>query len=223
MTNKILVHNILPVHVAEIYLNRQLRYEFYNEEYDDVAICFASIRNFKSSTENPQTVLKVLNEIICNFDETLMTFSGYQKIEKIKVIGWTYMVACGLDPGRSDSSSSSGGLQDGRRSFNTSIYTNSLGKRHQRKHKTSVRQSNSVVVALTEFSLELMRVLQKFNEHNFYDSYPLKLRVGISHGKVMAGVVGSSKPLYDVWGNAVNMASRMDSTNEPGKIQVLFC
>lgn len=36
----------------------------------------------------------------------------------------------------------------------------------------------------------------------------------------MAGVVGSSKPLYDVWGNAVNMASRMDSTGTPGKIQV---
>lgn len=36
----------------------------------------------------------------------------------------------------------------------------------------------------------------------------------------MAGVVGSSKPLYDVWGNCVNMASRMDSTGTPGKIQV---
>lgn len=36
----------------------------------------------------------------------------------------------------------------------------------------------------------------------------------------MAGVVGSSKPLYDVWGNCVNMASRMDSTGVPGKIQV---
>lgn len=42
----------------------------------------------------------------------------------------------------------------------------------------------------------------------------------MSHGKLMAGVVGSSKPLYDVWGNAVNMASRMDSTGEPGRIQV---
>lgn len=36
----------------------------------------------------------------------------------------------------------------------------------------------------------------------------------------MAGVVGSKKPLYDVWGNAVNMASRMDSTGIPGRIQV---
>lgn len=43
---------------------------------------------------------------------------------------------------------------------------------------------------------------------------------GISHGEVTAGVVGSKKPLYDIWGDAVNMASRMDSTGEKGKIQV---
>lgn len=45
---------------------------------------------------------------------------------------------------------------------------------------------------------------------------------GISNGKVAAGVVGSLKPLYDIWGHAVNMASRMDSTGETGKIQVSF-
>lgn len=44
--------------------------------------------------------------------------------------------------------------------------------------------------------------------------------LGISNGEVAAGVVGSLKPLYDIWGHAVNMASRMDSTGEPGKIQV---
>lgn len=36
----------------------------------------------------------------------------------------------------------------------------------------------------------------------------------------MAGVVGSSQAHYDIWGNAVNMASRMDSTGEAGHIQV---
>ena len=39
-------------------------------------------------------------------------------------------------------------------------------------------------------------------------------------GKVVAGVIGADKPQYDIWGNTVNVASRMDSTGVVGKIQV---
>ncbi len=38
----------------------------------------------------------------------------------------------------------------------------------------------------------------------------------------MAGVIGAVKPLYDIWGNSVNVASRMDSTGVAGKIQVSY-
>ena len=41
-------------------------------------------------------------------------------------------------------------------------------------------------------------------------------------GPVVAGVIGARKPQYDIWGNAVNVASRMDSTGELDKIQVSF-
>lgn len=44
---------------------------------------------------------------------------------------------------------------------------------------------------------------------------------GICHGSILAGVVGSKKPLYDIWGDPVNMASRMDSTGIANCIQVL--
>ena len=44
--------------------------------------------------------------------------------------------------------------------------------------------------------------------------------VGINHGAVVAGVIGAQKPQYDIWGNTVNVASRMDSTGLPGMIQV---
>lgn len=49
----------------------------------------------------------------------------------------------------------------------------------------------------------------------------LCLCTGINVGPVVAGVIGARRPQYDIWGNTVNVASRMDSTGVPGKIQVL--
>jgi adenylate cyclase len=46
------------------------------------------------------------------------------------------------------------------------------------------------------------------------------VRIGIHTGPVISGVIGSKKFSYDVWGNAVNTASRMESFGEPGKIQI---
>src|SRR5262245_1687912 len=47
-----------------------------------------------------------------------------------------------------------------------------------------------------------------------------QIRIGINNGPIVAGIVGASKFAYDVWGDTVNVASRLESTSEPGRIQV---
>ena len=47
-----------------------------------------------------------------------------------------------------------------------------------------------------------------------------ELRIGIHTGPIVAGVVGQKKYAYDIWGNAVNVASRMESNGEPGKVNI---
>ena len=49
------------------------------------------------------------------------------------------------------------------------------------------------------------------------------MRIGLAYGgPVIAGVIGCKKPQYDIWGKIVNLAARMDTTGEEGKIQVVF-
>lgn len=50
-------------------------------------------------------------------------------------------------------------------------------------------------------------------------SYIYSIHPGINVGPVVAGVIGARKPQYDIWGNTVNVASRMDSTGIPGATQ----
>lgn len=52
------------------------------------------------------------------------------------------------------------------------------------------------------------------------EGVPFKLRIGLNSGTVMAGVIGERKFVYDLWGDTVNIGSRMESQGEPGQIQV---
>lgn len=74
------------------------------------------------------------------------------------------------------------------------------------------------IYELMNFAIEMYRVVDVFNSDLL--GFNLILRVGFNIGEVTAGVIGSSKLFYDIWGDAVNVASRMDSCGVDGRIQV---
>ncbi|XP_049306723.1 adenylyl cyclase X E [Bactrocera dorsalis] len=241
-----LVSNILPSHIVDIYMDNQLTNKLYYEEYSNVAVIFATILNFDIEVVG----MRVLNEIICDFDEVLSSFKGVHKIEKIKVAGWTYMAACGLN---TTGTGHRGSLEQRASAFsfaynwrrdhlatrraNISDLFGAVADKSSTTGGTTRRRSvrmfndgeepitdDDVVYVMARFGLSLLRAMDNFNKNNFYhdsDSQVIgDLRLGIANGPVMAGVVGLFKPHYDIWGNAVNMAARMDSTGVANLIQV---
>lgn len=166
-----LLLNILPGPIAERLKNSN---QTIADGFSDVTVMFADIVNFTRVAEGltPQQVFTMLNKIFSSFDELAEKYG----MEKIKTIGDAYMVAGGLDDGRSDYSD-----------------------------------------AIADMALAMRDLLHRdFNVNQMR----LEVRIGIGTGPVVAGVVGKKKFIYDLWGDTVNIASRITSEGVPSMVQV---
>ncbi|XP_032311436.1 adenylyl cyclase X E isoform X2 [Drosophila ananassae] len=213
----ILLHNILPAHVINVYLNSLAKHELYYENYQMVSVMFAMLMNFQMDLKN----LRILNDIITEFDILLLYYKEYYVIEKIKVVGCTYMAACGLDLNFAGSVS----INARRSTINDPTKSKAQGNLLMGGDESELEDLDEVVFVLASFALDLMRTLSKCKRRQ---EEPLEsisvcngsITIGLSSGEVMAGIVGASQPHYDIWGDAVNMASRMQSTGLADNIHV---
>jgi adenylate cyclase 3 len=94
-----------------------------------------------------------------------------------------------------------------------------MNKKKKKTRREKIHEKWGHLALLVEFAFKMREALKAINEQSFNNFI---LKMGINHGPITAGVIGARKPHYDIWGNTVNVASRMESTGRAGFIQVRF-
>ncbi|XP_062405857.1 adenylate cyclase type 7 isoform X2 [Sardina pilchardus] len=189
--NRLLLENVLPAHVAARFIGENKKNEdLYYQSYDCVCVMFASVPDFKEFYTECDINKEGL-ECLRLLNEIIADFD--EVLSKPKFSGVEKIKTIG------------------------STYMAAAGLSASSGQENNQERQQAQIGNMVEFAIALMGKLDGINRHSFNS---FRLRVGINHGPVIAGVIGARKPQYDIWGNTVNVASRMESTGELGKIQV---
>jgi len=169
-----LLLNILPYETAE---ELKLTGSAKAKEFDEVTVMFTDFKDFTQASErlSAEELVEKIHFYFSEFDKIIEKYG----IEKIKIIGDSYMCAGGLPVNNE-----------------THAY--------------------DVVCAALEFQSFMINCR---NQQGPLGDY-FELRIGIHTGPVVAGIVGTKKFAYDIWGDTVNTASRMESSGEIDKVNI---
>ncbi|XP_078393746.1 adenylate cyclase type 4-like [Cetorhinus maximus] len=191
--NRVLLENVLPAHVAVQFIGQHRKNEdLYHQSYDCVCVMFASIPDFKEFYSESDVNREGL-ECLRLLNEIIADFD--ELLSKPKFSGVEKIKTIG----------------------STYMAASGLNAALGQEGPQDAERNCTHIGVMVEFAVAMMGKLDFINKHSFNN---FKLRIGINHGPVVAGVIGAQKPQYDIWGNSVNVASRMDSTGVLGRIQV---
>jgi class 3 adenylate cyclase len=170
-----LLLNILPHETAE-----ELKHHGKAEakRFDEVTVMFTDFKDFTQASENMEAeeLVKTIHFYFSEFDRIIERYG----IEKIKIIGDSYMCVGGLPV----------------------------------INETHASDVVSAALELQKF-MEEQKELRSNQGQTFFE-----IRIGIHTGPVIAGIVGIKKFAYDIWGDTVNTASRMENCGEVNKVNI---
>ncbi|XP_062560002.1 adenylate cyclase type 6 [Armigeres subalbatus] len=191
--NRKLLANILPVHVADHFLRREKNIEeIYHEQCDKACVMFASIPNFSEFYIELEGNNEGV-ECLRLLNEIIVDFDELLAQDRFRHV------------------------EKIKTTGSTYMAASGLTLNSGAGGDAAALAESGHVTAMLDYALELFQKITDVNEHSFNN---FRMRIGINIGPVVAGVIGTRKPQYDIWGNAVNVASRMDSTGVMDHIQV---
>lgn len=192
------LHSTLPKHIAD----RVARGEAVNDHYDNAAVIFLDIVGFTTISDHltSEQVVRLLEQVFTTLDAVCEKYD----VVKVKTIGDSYMAVAFPRFARNDNSLAS-----------------SLGEVRdvvERAANAALDMLDAVSKPITEYLPDIHEVLLEDQRVTLPEG--IRVRIGMHVGAVTAGVIGTTRMQYDVWGDTVNVASRMESTGEPGMIHV---
>ncbi|RPI67407.1 MAG: hypothetical protein EHM43_08310, partial [Ignavibacteriae bacterium] len=173
--------------------DRVARGETVNDHYDNAAVLFMDIVGFTTISDqlSSDQVVRLLEQVFTTLD----TVCEKHDVMKIKTIGDSYMAVA----------------------FPHSVRNDSPLASHEGEEGVIPSEARDEVCRAANAAIDMLHAVSHIVSPT---GSPIQVRLGVHCGAVTAGVIGTSRMQYDVWGDTVNVASRMESTSEAGRIHV---